>query len=91
MTEMMELEAGEAAIIEKTPSDCKKLESELATYSKSTADKRRSINVWWDDLSKGKRKKLVDSHASGKYRLAMAMMRAAPCLDSIKRGMKAGS
>jgi aryl carrier-like protein len=90
MKEMMQLEADQAALIEKSPIDCKKLEGELATFSKSTADKRKEVNAWWNGLSSGKREKLLDSHKDDKYKLAMAMMKAVPCLDAIKQGMKAG-
>lgn len=90
MKEMMQLEADQAALIEKSPVDCKKLESELSTFSKSTAEKRKAVNAWWNGLSNGKREKLLESHKEDKYKLAMAMMKAVPCLDAITQGMKAG-
>jgi aryl carrier-like protein len=90
MDVMMQLDAEEAAIIEKTPTDCKKLEGEIATYAKSSSAKRKTINAWWDGLSKGKRQKLLESHKAGSYKLAMAMMKAVPCLDNVKTGMHAG-
>lgn len=90
MDVMMQLDAEEAAIIDKNPTDCKKLEGDLATYSKSSSAKRKTINAWWDGLSKGKRQKLLDSHKAGSYKLAMSMMKAVPCLENIKTGMHAG-
>jgi hypothetical protein len=90
MVVMMQLDADEAAIIDKNPTDCKKLEGEIATFSKASAAKRKTINAWWDGLSKGKRQKLLDAHKGDSYKLAMSMMKAAPCLDNIKTGMHAG-
>jgi hypothetical protein len=90
MTVMMQLEADEAAIIDKSPTDCKKLEADLSTFSKATAEKRKANNAWWDGMSKGKRQKLLDSHSADKYKLSMSMMKAVPCLDAIKKGMHAG-
>ena len=87
MVVMMQLDAQEAAIITKNPTDCKKLGGEIATYAKSTAEKRKTINAWWDGLSKGKRQKLLDAHKSDSYVLPMAMMKAVTCLDDVKTGM----
>jgi hypothetical protein len=90
MTVMMQLDAEEAAVIDKNPTDCKKLEGDLATYAKSSSAKRKTIYAWWDGLSQGKRHKLLESHKAGSYTLAMSMMKAVTCSKNIEAGMHPG-
>lgn len=87
MVEYVKLDDDYAEVMEKNPSDCKKLEADLSEVTKKNKAKADELNKWWDSLSDGKRKKLNEKYS--RYRMPMAMMKAGSCMDAIKAGMKA--
>jgi hypothetical protein len=86
MVEYVKLDDDYAEVMEKNPTDCKKLEADLSEVTKANQSKADELNKWWDSLSDGKREKLNDKYK--RYRMPMAMMKAAPCMDAVKAGMK---
>ncbi len=86
MVEYVKLDDDYAEVMEKNPSDCKKLETDLSAVTKTNQAKADELGKWWDSLSSGKREKLNEKYK--RYRMPMAMMKAAPCMDAIKAGMK---
>lgn len=87
MVELVKLDDDYAEVIEKNPSDCKKLEADLSAVTKKNQAKSDELDAWSKGLSDSKWKKLNDKFK--RYRMPMAMMKAAPCMDAIKAGMKA--
>ena len=87
MVEMVKLEDQQAEVVEKNPTDCKKLQADLSAVTKSNRAKADELGAWWDGLSSGKREKLNEKHK--RYRLPMAMMKANSCRDAVTAGLAA--
>lgn len=87
MAEMVKLEEQQAEVIEKNPTDCKKLEADLSAVTKANRARADDLGAWWDGLSNGKREKLNEK--CKRYRLVMAMMKARPCQTAITAGLDA--
>ena len=90
MKEKMFIETGESDIMLANIDDCKKLEKELVAFGEAHSEKIKSLDTWWDGLSKGKRQKLNEAHSAEWDKQTLAMMKTIQCKDALKTGMRAG-